>query len=85
VPIDVEKNVYQRLPGFISTVRPDLPQSTHRLEEEDTFGGILFLSLKVSHLHPKYRVFNGIQDWVKTWKTCLSLIDKVRVTDKTYI
>jgi hypothetical protein len=38
-------------------VRPDLSQSTHRLEEEDTLESILFLRLKVSHLHPKYRVF----------------------------
>jgi hypothetical protein len=35
-------------PGFISTVRPDLPQPTHRLEEEDTLGGILFLRLKTN-------------------------------------
>jgi hypothetical protein len=40
-------------------VRPDLPQPTHRFEEEDTLRGILFLRLKVSHLRPKYRVFNG--------------------------
>jgi hypothetical protein len=40
-------------------VRPDLSQPTHRLEEEDTFRGILFLRLKNSHLRPKYRVFNG--------------------------
>jgi hypothetical protein len=46
-------------PGFISTVSPDLPYPTHRFEEEDTFGGILFLRLKDIHLHPKYRVFNG--------------------------
>jgi hypothetical protein len=46
-------------PGFISAVRPDLPHSTHRLEEVDTLGGILFLRLKASHLRPKYRVFNG--------------------------
>ena len=46
-------------PGFISTVRPDLPQPTHRLEEEDTLRGILFLRLKASHLRPKYRVLNG--------------------------
>ena len=30
-------------PGFISTVRPDLP--THGIKEEDTLGGILFLRL----------------------------------------
>jgi hypothetical protein len=40
-------------------VRPDLPQPTHGLEEEDTLGGILFLRLKASHLRPKYRVLNG--------------------------
>jgi hypothetical protein len=40
-------------------VSPDLTKGTHRLEEEDTFGDILFLRLKDSHLHPKYRVFNG--------------------------
>jgi hypothetical protein len=62
--MEVEKNVCQSLtttnrPGFVSTVRPDLPQSRHRLKEEDTFGGILFLRLKVSHLRPKYRVLNG--------------------------
>ncbi len=46
-------------PGFVSTVRPDLSQSTHRLKEEDTLGVILFLRLKTSHLRPKYRVLNG--------------------------
>ena len=46
-------------PGFVSTVRPDLPEPTHGLEEEDTLGGILFLGLKDSHLRPKYRVLNG--------------------------
>jgi hypothetical protein len=39
-------------PGFISTVRPNLPQPTHRLEEESTLRSILFLRLKASHLHP---------------------------------
>ncbi len=29
-------------------MRPDLPQPTHRLEEEDTLGGILFLRLKTN-------------------------------------
>jgi hypothetical protein len=48
-------------PGFISTVSPDLPQTTHHLEEEDTIGGTLFLRLKVSHLCPKYRVLNDYQ------------------------
>jgi hypothetical protein len=42
-----------RRPDFISTfvftVSPDLPQPTHRLEEEDTLRGILFLRLKSSH------------------------------------
>jgi len=46
-------------PGFISTVRPDVFQTTHRLEEEDTLGGIHFLRLKASHLRPKYRVLNS--------------------------
>ncbi len=58
-----------RRPGFISTVKPDLTQPTHRLEEEDTLGDILFLRLKVSHLHPKYWVFNGSHYallWVQT-------------------
>ncbi len=32
-------------PGFISTVRPDLSQPTHRITEEDTLGDILFLRL----------------------------------------
>jgi len=41
-------------------VRPDLPQPTHRLEEQDTLGGILFLRLKASHLRPKFRVLNSI-------------------------
>jgi hypothetical protein len=40
-------------------VRPDLPQPTHGLKEEDTLGGILFLRLKASHLRPKYRVLKG--------------------------
>jgi hypothetical protein len=46
-------------PGLISTVRPNLPQPTHRLEEENTLRSILFLRLKASHLHPSYRLFNG--------------------------
>jgi hypothetical protein len=29
-------------PGFVSTVRPDLPQPTHGLKEDDTLGFILF-------------------------------------------
>jgi hypothetical protein len=40
-------------------VRPDLSQPTHRLKEEETLGGILFLRLKASHLRPKYRVLNS--------------------------
>ena len=36
-----------------------MPQPTHRLEEEDTLGGILFLRLKAGHLRPKDRVLNG--------------------------
>ena len=46
-------------PGFISTVRPDLTQPTHRLEEEDTLRSILFLRLKVIHLRLKDRLLNG--------------------------
>ena len=46
-------------PGLISTVSPDLPQPTHRLEEEDTLRSILFLRLKASHLRLKDRLFNG--------------------------
>ncbi len=37
-------------PVFISPVRSDLSQPTHRLKEQDTLGGILFL--KASHLRP---------------------------------
>ena len=48
-----------RRPGLIPTVRPDLPQPTHRLEEEDTVRNILFLRLKASHLRHKDRLFNG--------------------------
>jgi hypothetical protein len=33
-------------PGLILTVRPDLPQPTHWLEEEETLRSILFLRLK---------------------------------------
>jgi hypothetical protein len=40
-------------------VSPDLSQTTHGFEEEDTFEGILFLRLKTGHLCPKYRVLNG--------------------------
>jgi hypothetical protein len=40
-------------------MRPDLTQSTHRLEEKDTIRDILFLGLKAGHLRPKDRVFNG--------------------------
>ena len=40
-------------------MRPDLPQPTHGLEEEDTIGGILFVGLKAGHLRPKDRVLNG--------------------------
>jgi hypothetical protein len=46
-------------PGFVSTVRPDLPHPTHALKEEDTLGDILFLRLKDSHLRPQNRVLNG--------------------------
>jgi hypothetical protein len=56
--MEVEKNVCQK-PVDVSTVSPDLPQSTHGLKEEDTFGDILFLRLKGNHLRPKYRVLNG--------------------------
>ena len=45
--------------GFISTVRPDLPQPTHGFKEEDTLGGTLFLRLKTSHLRPKYGLLDG--------------------------
>ena len=38
---------------------PDLTHPDHRLEEENTLGGILFLRLKVGHLRPKDRVLNG--------------------------
>jgi hypothetical protein len=48
-------------------VRPDLPQPTHGLKEEDTLGGILFLRLKASHLHPKYRFVNGM-DYALLWR-----------------
>jgi hypothetical protein len=40
-------------------MRPDLPQPAHRLKEEDTREGILFLGLKDGHLRPKDRVLNG--------------------------
>ncbi len=43
-------------PGLIPTVRPDLPQPTHWLEEEDTLRSILFLRLKACHLHLKDRL-----------------------------
>jgi hypothetical protein len=46
-------------PGLIPTVRPDLPQTTHHLEEEDTLRNILFLRLKTSHLRLKDRLLNG--------------------------
>jgi hypothetical protein len=49
-----------RIQVIIYTVRPDLPQPTHGLKEEDTLGVILFLRLKASHLRPEYRVLNGI-------------------------
>jgi hypothetical protein len=58
--MDVVKNVCQRLiPGFISTMRPNLTQPTHQLEKKDTLRGILFLRLQASHLRPKDRVLNG--------------------------
>ena len=40
-------------PGFISTMRPNLPQPTHRLEKKDTLWGILCLRLQAGHLRPK--------------------------------
>jgi hypothetical protein len=49
-------------PVFISTVRTDLSQLTHRFKELDTFGGILFQRLKVNHLCPEYRVLNSNHD-----------------------
>jgi hypothetical protein len=56
---DKESLTETNRPGFISTERPDLSQSTHWFEEEDKFGGILFpVRLKVSHLRPMYRILN---------------------------
>ncbi len=46
-------------PGLIAEMRPELPQPAHRLKEEDTFGGILFVGLKAGYLRPKDRVLNG--------------------------
>ncbi len=46
-------------PVLISTMRPDLPQTTHRLVPNDTIGDILFLRLKTDHLSPKDRILNG--------------------------
>jgi hypothetical protein len=40
-------------------VRPDLPQPTHWLEEEETLRSILFLRLKACHLRLKDRLLNG--------------------------
>jgi hypothetical protein len=40
-------------------MRPDLPQPTHWLEEEDTLRSILFQRLKACHLHLKDRLLNG--------------------------
>ena len=56
------KKVCQRLTDqtyFISTVRSDLSQTTHRFKEEDMLGGILFLRLKTTNLRPEYRVLNS--------------------------
>ena len=39
---------------------PDLSQTTHRFEPEDTFGDILFLKLYVCHL--KDRVLSGVNN-----------------------
>ena len=73
-------------PGLISTVSPDLPQSTHRLVEEDTLGGIFFLRLKTSHLRPKNRLLNRRYYplmWVRTqlFKTAWTYKLKVKVPD----
>ncbi len=46
-------------PDFISTMRPDLPQVTHRFVVQKTLGVILFLRLKADHLRTKDRVLNG--------------------------
>jgi hypothetical protein len=46
-------------PGLIPTVRPDLSQPTHWLEEEETLRSILFLRLKDFHLRLKDRLLNG--------------------------
>ena len=40
-------------------MRPDLPQPTHGIEEEDTLGDILFLRLKDNHLH-KFEIPEGL-------------------------
>jgi hypothetical protein len=47
--------------SYLTTVavRPDLPQPTHWLEEEDTLRSILFLGLKACHLRLKNRLLNG--------------------------
>ena len=67
-------------PGFISTVRPDLPQPTHRLEEEDTLRSILFLRLKTKHLRPKDRLFKQFD---YTPESPLGLLYRVVVKLKT--
>jgi hypothetical protein len=71
-------------PGFISTVRPDLSQPTHRFKKEDTLldtlGGILFLRLKVTHLRPEYRVLNS-RHYVLLWEET----QLFRVTVKVFV
>ncbi len=56
-----------------------------KIKEEDTFGVILFLRLKTSHLSPKYRVLIGHTIDKKLLSTINKmLIDKLSIRSFCY-
>jgi hypothetical protein len=56
-------------------VRPDLPQPTHGLEEEDTLRSILLVRLKVRNVRSKEKVCKGGKKRVATYQhTVLSKV-----------
>jgi hypothetical protein len=58
-------------------LRPDLPQPTHGLKEEDTLGEETRL---IDEILPSVK-----GEYVFLKSSCLLLIDKAKPTDKTYI
>jgi hypothetical protein len=57
----VKKGKRKKENTYLAQLRSDLPQPSHGLVKEDTLGGIFFLRLQTSHLHPKYGFFNQVK------------------------